>query len=297
MLACALSAGSLSAVGCNIGGHSHVWADEYSHDATNHWYACTYEGCTEKRAEKAHSYETQNGKQVCVACGYEKGSFVAVTSVAVSPTSCEIAVGGTKTLTATVSPTNASNTNVTWTSSNESVATVSGGVVSAKKVGTATITVRTEDGNKTATCSVTVKDAGSGSGSGTGTETPTPTEEYTVIFYNEGVKVSTQTVKSGGKVTEPTGLQKTGFVLTGWAQGSASGTLFNLDTAVTQNLSLYAVWEKISAESGITYSYAGNECAAFEWGDANPAAAKVEYKLSTASTYTPTPATRASAWP
>jgi len=66
-------------------------------------------------------------------------------------------VGGTEDLTATITPSNATNQNVTWSSSNTSVAEVSaGGVVSAKNVGTTTITVTTEDGNKKASCSITV---------------------------------------------------------------------------------------------------------------------------------------------
>ena len=83
---------------------------------------------------------------------------VPVTGVKLNKTSRTIAVGKTAALTATVSPSNASNKNVTWKSSNTSVATVnSKGVVTGKKAGTATITVTTKDGNKTATCKVTVK--------------------------------------------------------------------------------------------------------------------------------------------
>ena len=65
-----------------------------------------------------------------------------------------------KTLTATVTPSNATNKNVKWTSSNTSVATVSdAGVVTSKANGTAIITAKTTDGtNLTATCTVTVDD-------------------------------------------------------------------------------------------------------------------------------------------
>lgn len=64
----------------------------------------------------------------------------------------------TKTLIATITPSNATNKSVTWTSSNTAVATVdSSGVVRYVKAGTANITVKTVDGNKTATCKVTVK--------------------------------------------------------------------------------------------------------------------------------------------
>ena len=65
----------------------------------------------------------------------------------------------TSQLTATVSPNDATNKNVTWSSSNTSVATVSStGLVTYVSDGTATITVTTVDWNKTATCSVVCED-------------------------------------------------------------------------------------------------------------------------------------------
>ena len=79
-----------------------------------------------------------------------------VTGVTLDKTSHEMTEGDEFTLTATVNPSNATNKNVTWASSNTSVATVSGGRVTALKAGTATISVTTEDGGKTATCEVTV---------------------------------------------------------------------------------------------------------------------------------------------
>ena len=82
---------------------------------------------------------------------------VAVTGVSLSKSSMTLTEGGSETLTATVAPSNATNTAVSWSSSNTGVATVSGGQVTAVKAGTATITVTTADGNKTATCSVTVE--------------------------------------------------------------------------------------------------------------------------------------------
>ena len=64
-------------------------------------------------------------------------------------------------LTATVSPTNASNKKITWTSSNTNSATVdSNGKVTAKGAGNATITATSQaDGSKKATCAVTVTKA------------------------------------------------------------------------------------------------------------------------------------------
>lgn len=81
---------------------------------------------------------------------------VAVTGVTLNQNSASITEEGTVQLTATVSPNDASNKNVTWSSSNTSVATVSNGLVTAVSPGTATITVTTVDGNYTATCTVTV---------------------------------------------------------------------------------------------------------------------------------------------
>ena len=77
------------------------------------------------------------------------------TSVSLNKTSLTLDVGKSYTLTKTVSPSNAV-TSYTWSSSNTSVATVDkNGKVTAKKAGTATITVKTSNG-KTATCKVTV---------------------------------------------------------------------------------------------------------------------------------------------
>ena len=60
------------------------------------------------------------------------------------------------TLIATVLPETAENKNITWSSSNTSVATVSEGIVTPVNPGEATITAKTVDGNKTATCKVSV---------------------------------------------------------------------------------------------------------------------------------------------
>ena len=77
------------------------------------------------------------------------------TSVLLNKTSLTLDVGKSYTLTKTVSPSNAV-TSYTWSSSNTSVATVDGnGKVTAKALGTATITVKTSNG-KTATCKITV---------------------------------------------------------------------------------------------------------------------------------------------
>lgn len=80
---------------------------------------------------------------------------VNVTSITLSSKTMNLEVGQTGTLTATVTPDNATNKTVTWTTSNDKVATVANGVVTAVGKGTATITAAAD--GKTATCTVTVK--------------------------------------------------------------------------------------------------------------------------------------------
>jgi hypothetical protein len=100
---------------------------------------------------------------VTVTAVFEKDP-VPVTGVSVTPSAAELVPGSTLTLTAAVTPLNADNKAVTWTSSN-SVATVSGtgltATVTAVSAGAATITATTADGSFTASCAVTVK-AGAG---------------------------------------------------------------------------------------------------------------------------------------
>jgi len=81
---------------------------------------------------------------------------VAVESVTLNQSSLELVAGKEATLTATVKPESATDKTVTWTSDKPEIAAVEGGTVTAKAEGTATITVTTVDGGKTATCKVTV---------------------------------------------------------------------------------------------------------------------------------------------
>ena len=82
-------------------------------------------------------------------------SEVYVSDISLSHTSISLTVGQSFTLLSTISPSNATNKSVTWTSSNSAVATVSRGAVKAQKAGTATVYAVSSNGKK-ASCTVTV---------------------------------------------------------------------------------------------------------------------------------------------
>jgi len=86
-----------------------------------------------------------------------KPGDIAVTGVSLNKSSATFLVNGLEYLTATITPSNATNQSVTWSSSNTAAATVSAaGVVVGVGPGTATITVTTVSGGKKAACTVTV---------------------------------------------------------------------------------------------------------------------------------------------
>ncbi|NJM16397.1 MAG: hypothetical protein HC896_14390, partial [Bacteroidales bacterium] len=98
------------------------------------------------------------------------GGFTATCSITVAPVevtsvalancpSANLTIGSTVDLNETVSPANATDKSVSWSSSNDAVATVNAsGLVTAQGEGTATITVSTNDGGFTADCAVTVEE-------------------------------------------------------------------------------------------------------------------------------------------
>ena len=102
---------------------------------------------------------TEDGKKTasCTVTVEKTDESIAVTGVSLSETSIALAVGEEKALTATVTPSDATQKKVSWKSSDEKIATVEDGKVSAVAVGSATITVTTEDGKKTASCTVSVE--------------------------------------------------------------------------------------------------------------------------------------------
>lgn len=129
---------------------------------------------------------------------------VAVTGVSLSTTSGKLQVEGTVTLVANVEPANATNKKVLWTSSNNSVATVANGVVTAKAIGNAVITATTEDGGFTATFALTV-------------EAKPITNIIDTVGYTDGIRLS-----SSDGVSERT---QAGYTTTGMFLFEAGSTL------------------------------------------------------------------------
>ena len=99
---------------------------------------------------------TNNGKTASAKVTVKK-KIIEPYSISLDKTNSTINVGGKVTLFATITPSNAQNKTVTWSSSDKSIATVSNGQVTGLKTGTVTITAKTFNG-KTATATVKVTD-------------------------------------------------------------------------------------------------------------------------------------------
>lgn len=183
---------------------------------------------------------TINPKAAYVTIG--DSSNVPVTGVTVSPTEKKLTyIGESFTLVPTVTPDNATNKGVSYSSSNTSVATVGAdGTVRAVSEGTATITVTTDDGGKTATCVVTVKKPSGGNTGGGGTAT---TKKYALTFNTDGGSaIDSLEAKEGTKVSLGKYVsEKTGYKFDGWYSDKE---LTKKITEVTLNkdTTVYAKW-------------------------------------------------------
>ena len=185
-------------------------------DADNQFEFFTCEGLYNESQDEVVAFEegdVREGDQVIgygVMAYYTNGSIwelkndylvelvrptFAVTGVELDQTTLSIKEGATATLTATVAPANATDNSVTWSSSNEAIATVEDGVVTAVAIGNATITVTTTDGGFTATCAVTVTDPNARNGALAVFRKVTSTEgitdgEYLIVYEGESSAVA-----------------------------------------------------------------------------------------------------------
>ena len=155
---------------------------------------------------------------VTVKAKVQTPTEIKVSTISLNKTTASVTKGKTLQLTATVTPTNATNKVVTWSTSDKNVATVSpSGLVTAKLAGTATITCTAKDGSGVkATCKITVKNpvvkvtkvtlnkttatlAPKEALTLKATVTPTNATNKAVTWKSSNTKIAT--VSSSGKVT------------------------------------------------------------------------------------------------
>ena len=129
--------------------------------------------------------------------------FVFVSCITLSHSSVTLTEDEVLTLTATVTPDDADDKSITWSSSNTSLVTVdANGKVTAKAAGTATITATANDGSGvSASCKVTVVD-----------------KQYTVTFMIDDVVVATYSLKRGDPIVAPKAPEREGYTFSGWGK-------------------------------------------------------------------------------
>ena len=181
-----------------------------------------------------------------VGDGGETPPPVLVSKITLNTTTATLEVGKTTTLTATVEPSDATNKDVTWTSSNENVATVTAnGTVTAKAPGTTTITATAEGGTgKFATCTVTVtggttpSQPGGSTGGNTGGSSSSGGSSSDRDSSDSNPVIKTETKNNTDGSTTKTETRKDGSVTqtTTGKDGSVSKTETKKDgSSVTEN--------------------------------------------------------------
>ena len=191
---------------------------------------------------------------------------VAVTGISLDKSELSLAVEKTATLTATVTPSDATNQNVTWTSDNTAVAAVSDeGLVTAIAVGTANITVTTEDGAYTATCAVTVSTATDYSAVYTSNVTITDDKVKIKIDGKEYAAVQVGTSKySGSKsFTVPANTTRLCLHVVGWNKEGGKKHTITIDKGSISSSSITTTEDSgVSGSSPFTLSlkdYSGSD--------------------------------------
>lgn len=114
--------------------------------------------------------EDGNYSDSCIVTVSQTVTTVSVTGVTLNSHALTMnKIGGTQTLGYTITPSNATNKNVTWSTSVPTVASINNGIITANANGTTVITIRTTDGGYTDTCTVTVNDTTQTGGGGDAT--------------------------------------------------------------------------------------------------------------------------------
>ena len=207
-----------------------------------------------------------DSKQLTLTIG--AAANVPVESVSLTPSTLALEAGKSGTLTAAITPDNATNKNVTWSSDNESVATVENGTVTAVGEGTAIITVTTADGGKTDACKVTVTAVPEPEPEPTPEPEPEPEEpeevyipstpipdgfhEYSLgtMLYIDGKRVKGLYESEGATYF----FNEQGFMQTGWVEFAEGWRYFAEDgRMVTGWLQIGNAWYYLAPETGIMF--------------------------------------------
>ena len=230
-----------------------VFYDNKDNNATDSEAPFVVETTSDQKMPKVNGdyiypYSDSAGVKKIEVYGYANPTTVDITGVSLNKNSTTLTVGGTETLTATVSPDDASDKSVTWSSSDTTVATVENGVVTAVGSGTANITVTATNGtddasdDMTATCAVTVNAA---------------TVKSSVTLNANGGTVNSGNITEyteGTGATLPTDVTKDGHQFGGWYDnaGLTGSPVTAISTSDTGNKEYWAKWT--ANPSAVSYS-------------------------------------------
>ena len=230
-----------------VGGYNTIWIALFS-DA-NRTYKIVATDKAGNRTEKTITV-------------YDGTYVIPVTGVSLDESSITLDVGGNQTLTATVTPEDATNKKVCWSSDNEAVATVSeDGVVTAVAGGTAVITATTHDGLFTASCTVTVNAPATAPNIITDTLPDGKVgEAYSQTLTADGTTPITWGIDSGNLPADLTLDETTGEISgTPTAEGTASFTVKATNSAGSDTKELSIVIAKAApTEFTVTVTSGGN---------------------------------------
>ncbi|MCM1089641.1 MAG: InlB B-repeat-containing protein [Butyrivibrio sp.] len=184
-------------------------------------------GCAYRRGEVCyvlHQNAGEKGKENVLTATLS--GKIDVEAVSLSRTELSLFIENTAQLTAGVTPQIATNKTITWSSSDEKVATVSDdGLVTAIGIGTCIITAAA--GGCKAECSVNVVKA----------------YEVTFELQGHGQRIAPVTAEAGKKLSEPETPTEEGYLFKGWYQEASCTTQWNFDTdVITADTMLYAKW-------------------------------------------------------
>ncbi len=188
----------------------------------------------------AYLKDDNNKKDESKVTVEENESNVEVESIEFNQNEISLNVGGSSVLSYKINPTNASIKKMYWTTSNKNIVSVDKyGVVKGLEVGTAEVTLRTDNGKNT-TCKINVTKK-----SGT-KPTTMPTTTYALKYKANGGTVSPERKiltpgSQYGTLPTPT---RSGYTFDGWYTKAKGGSKVSSDTKIYGNTTIYAHWKK-----------------------------------------------------